>query len=500
MALGVSRFAKMLLGVVVLYLAVKYFGTSYERDSWVLSIGFYSVLLMMVFSPINDIFRTKFIQIKSQQGEDFAVKSVNSLVSAYWCLFALIALVLFFAKGFIVQWIAPGFAEGEQHFLSVMILWLIPYFVFQQVSNVQVAILNTYNSYFYPEFISLTASVINILAIVFLSDSMGIYSMVAATTLNNAIMVVSLTILLRRIVPGVRLFGWGGLAMSKIFVIFSLPVYLATFSNQAYQMLERATCTNFGEGAVSLFDYARQVMNLPLVVFYSIVPFVLTPILAKCFIEKDEERFSKELRQFSRMLLFVSVIVSVVMVVNPAQISMIFFSEVQSDFVMVMRWMGVAINFTLLSLILGQALIAENCIAKYVVGVLLGNALSVALCLFMAHHCPLPFIALFLMLGQLLTALLLISFLQIRAKGAFLRDLLTMALILVLIAAALHSLQQFVLNDLFLDGGLILQIVNLIITVALTLGLILLSLFCFRMEEQAIVVTLFGKVTKFIKR
>lgn len=497
MALGVLRFAKMFLGVIVLYLAVKYFGTTYERDSWVLSIALYSMVLLAVFSPINDIFRTRFIHLKSQQGEEFAIESVNSLLSAYWCLFAVIAVVMFLAKGFIVQWIAPGFSDEEQHFLSIMLLWLFPYFMCQQVTNTQIAILNTYESYFYPEIISLAASVINIVAIVLLSDYCGIYSMVIATLVNNVIMVTVLSLLLKQRVPGIRLYGWGGLEKSKMFLLFSLPVYLATFSNQAYQMIEKAICTNYGTGAVSLFDYARQVMNLPWVVFSSIVPIVLTPILSKCFIEKDEARFSKELRQFTRMLLFVSVVVSVVMVVNPAQISLIFFSEVNVEFVAVMRWMGVAINFTILSLIVSQALIAENRIVKYVIGIVAGNLLSIGLCLFVSKYYPLSSLALFLMVGQLLSSIFLMIFLQVESKAAYLKDLFKMALMLCLIVSALGAMQIFVLDQIFLNGGVFMQFANLAISMVLTLTLILLALFLFNMEEKGIVL---GLASKLIKR
>lgn len=496
MALGVLRFAKMFLGVIVLYLAVKFFGTTYERDSWVLSIALYSIIIQALFSPMNDTFRTRFIHLKEEKGEAVAIQSVNSLLSVFWCLFAVIGVVLFAGKDLIAQWIAPGFSAGEQHFLSVMLLCLLPYFVCQQVANVQIAILNTYESYFYPELISLVASLTNIASIILLSDYFGIYSMVIATLINNAVMVIVLTRLLRRIAPGIRLYGWSGLGKSKTFVVFSLPVYMATFSTQSYQMIEKAICTNYGTGAVSLFDYARQVMNLPWVVFSSIVPIVMTPILSQCFIKGDEEHFSSELRQFTRMLLFVSIIVSVVMVVNPAQISLIFFAEVNPDFVEVMRWMGVTINFTILGLILGQALIAEDRVAKYVVGVVAGNLLSIGLCLFASQYCPLPSVAEFLLAGQLLSSLFLIAFLRVQSKKEFILDLAKMAAVLCASVLGVGLAQHYLFDDLTLRGGIVLQFANLGVNVVLILGLILSALFAFDMEEKDVVSAIMTKLKK----
>lgn len=494
MALGVLRFVKMFLGLIVLFLAVKYFGTTYERDSWVLSIAFYGVVLLAVFSPINDIFRTRFIQLKSKQGEEETVKSVNSLLSAYWCLFAAIALILFFAKEMIVQWIAPGFSAEEQHFLLVMLMWLFPYFICQQLTNTQIAILNTYESYFYPELISLTASVINIIAIVALSDTLGIYSMVLATTINNFIMVLALTLLLKRKVPALSLWSFSGLGRSKYFIIFSLPVYVATFSNQIYQMLEKSVCTNYGAGAVSLFDYARQVMNLPWVVFSSVVPIVLTPILSKCFIDKEEGRFCEELRRFTRMLLFFSLIVSVVMIVNPSQISILFFNEVNSDFRLIMQAMGVTINFTILTLICSQALIAEDRVLKYVVGIVCGNVIAISLCYWCSSRYSLPTIAGALLLGQLFTAILLVTFLDLCDKWGFLIDLLKMGAIFVVDLFLVGVVHHLFLEDFFVSKDLFWQIGDIAICVTMTLALIMAALFLFNMEEKGIVANVVSKV------
>ena len=82
-ALGISRFLKMFLGLVVLYLSVKYFGTSFQRDSWVLSVGLYGIILVFLYSPINETFRTKYIFLKEKGDEKSAMKSVNSLMNLF---------------------------------------------------------------------------------------------------------------------------------------------------------------------------------------------------------------------------------------------------------------------------------------------------------------------------------------------------------------------------------------------------------------------------------
>ena len=110
-ALGISRFLKMFLGLVVLYLSVKYFGTTFQRDSWVLSVGLYGIILVFLYSPINETFRTKYIFLKEKGNEKSAMKSVNSLMNLFSLSFLFVAISLFLFKDYITHILAPGLAQ-----------------------------------------------------------------------------------------------------------------------------------------------------------------------------------------------------------------------------------------------------------------------------------------------------------------------------------------------------------------------------------------------------
>ncbi|HOI27011.1 MAG TPA: lipid II flippase MurJ [Paludibacteraceae bacterium] len=497
-ALSILRFAKMFLGVVVLFLSVKYFGTSYERDSWVIAIAFWGMVVQTIYTPLNDTFRTRFIFLKSKLGEVDAIKTVNSLLSFFWITFLFIGIFLFIARSGISELISPGFKIEEQNFLITMILFLIPYFIFQQLTNVLIALLNTYDSYFYPELISLTASIINILAIVVLSSSIGIYSLVLATTINGLIMVATLSVLLKKKMPKFSLITFHGISKAKLFISFSLPIYLATFSSQAYQMVEKALCTNFGTGSVSLFDYARQIMNLPWIVFSSIIPIVLTPILSKCFINDDEKTFSKELRQFTRMLMFFSIIISVIMIVNCEQLSYIFFKKADFEFMKILTFLGITINFIILGLICGQSLIAENRIKQYVLGVVSGNLISILLCFTLANLFPLFSISIFYLIGQILTTILLVNSLQVFDKKSFILDIVYLTFIFVGVICIIYTIEHLFLAQILPTDNIFYSITDIIICGLLSILLILSAIFLFNMEEKNSIINLKQKVLEYI--
>ena len=237
-----------------------------------------------------------------------------------------------------------------------MIFSLIPFFVLQEQSTILIALLNTYESYFYPEIVFLSSSVINIIAIVFLSNTLGIYALVISATVNNLLMVVVLTCMLKKKVSSFRLISKQSIKCASPFVKLSLPMYLSAICSQVYLFVEKSLCTNFGEGMVSIFDYARQIAGMPYVVFSTIVPIVMTPLLSLAFVNGDEEKFSDEMRRLVQLFLYLTCFFSVLMITNSEQVSYVLFSSKSEVFMNVLAFLCIGILFMTITLVCGQAL------------------------------------------------------------------------------------------------------------------------------------------------
>lgn len=496
LALAFFRFVKMFLGLVVLYLSVKYFGTSFERDSWVLSIALYGVIICFLYNPINETFRTKYIFLKEEDGEENAMKSVNSLMNLFNITYLAIAVVLFIAVGHITKLLAPGFTSENREFLSIMIFTLIPYFIFHQQGNILVALLNTYDSYFYPELVSLLASVINILSILFLSEYLGIYSLVVATTLNGFILVAVLSHMLRKRVPSFRLVSLEKLDRSKSFVMFSLPMYLSAFCVQLYFFVEKSTCTTFGEGAVSIYDYARQITNLPHIVFSSIVPIVMTPLLSKSFMAGDEDSFSDEMRRFVRLLLYFTLFIVILFLLNGTQISYLLFSGENGDFIHILAYLGLAVFCLVFSMICGQSLIARGEVTSYVEAVIIGNIVSIVLCFLLSKHVPMEYLSLFYLFGQAISSIILIFKIKLVRKGMLLKDLLLILMTGVIAYGVIYLVQNALSDTLLLSSDKLFATLDLVLCSVILIFVILSSLMLFGGEERKMIINFINKVKK----
>lgn len=495
LALGISRFLKMLLGIVVLYLSVKYFGTTFHRDSWVLSIAFWGIVICLVYAPINDIFRTKYIFIRSKEGEESAMKSVNSLMNLFNISYLVLAIVLLFCAGPLTALLAPGFDEEMRKYLSVMIFSLIPYFILQQHSNVLIALLNTYESYFYPEIVFLTSSVINIIAIVFLSDTLGIYALVVATTLNNVLMVTVLTCMLKKKVPAFRPISMVSIKYARPFVKLSLPMYLSAICSQIYVFVEKSLCTHFGEGAVSVFDYARQIAGMPYVVFSSIVPVVMTPLLSMAFVKGDEKNFSDEMRRLMNLFLYLTCFFVVLMIINAEQVSYILFSFNHETFKGVLGCLCVGIFFMTVTLICGQALIARDRVIDYVTAVISGNVVSICLCfVFVNNSDRLENVAISFLLGQFISSVISLYKLKISRRNLLLKNIFSLLVACAVAYGLTHLFQLAMSNTSLLSTDKIYVVLDMLVCALLIFFILLCILLVFDGEERK---TIYGLCKSF---
>ena len=368
----------------------------------------------------------------------------------------------------------------------------------QQHGNILIALLNTYESYFYPEVVFLTSSVVNVLAIVFLSDVVGIYSLVLATTLNGILMVLFLTCMLRKKVRYFHPFSIVGLKAAKPFVMFSLPMYLSTFLAQLYFFVEKSLCTRFGEGAVSVFDYARQIANMPYVVFSSIVPIVMTPLLSTAFINGDEDSFSKEMRRLAHLFLYLTSFFVILMNVCSEQVSYFLFSYNQDSFVKVLGYLCGGILFMTITLICGQALIARNRVIDYVVSVIVGNLLSISLCfIFVNVSVHLEYIAVSFLVGQVISSSIALYKLKIKEKHMLFRNILLLFVSFAITFGLLRSFQNL------MDGTMLLSVdskmyvvLDILVCAILVFFILLCMLLAFDAEERK---TVHGLCKNFFK-
>ena len=300
------------LSVFGLSLAAKFFGISMERDVWLLALNFIVVVEAMVWGPVNETFRAKFVLLKEELGERSVLARTQSLLFLIALLSVIIVVTMMVFRIPVAKLLAPGFDNQQINFLALMLLVITPSLLFNQFSQIGISVLNAYESYFLPEITSAVAALVNIVALLLLAPYMGIFSLLVAYYFGLIFMLILVVRQLRK--KQVRIFeGVGTIRIVDVmpFLRYALPFFIPYFFVQLNLVIEKSLGNLLGEGTVSVMDYARKFIDIPMQVMSSVMLTLLVPVLSARFAKQDRPGFLSEFRKVLQLgLLVVAVIIA----------------------------------------------------------------------------------------------------------------------------------------------------------------------------------------------
>lgn len=288
----------MALTAVTLSLTAKYFGVSLDRDTWLIALNCIVVIDTAIWGPVHETFRAKFVLLREREGEALILQRTRSLlvVIVLTCL-CLIAVVLSFPGG-IVRLLAPAYDSNQLQSLASMLLWLTPALLLNPLCQIGISILNAYESFFVPEISNFIASGINILSLIFLAPLIGIYALMFSYYMGLVLLLILLIYqIVKRGIPLFEQFRGVKLADFLPFLVYALPFFIPYFFVQMNFLVEKSLGNILGEGIVSVLDYSRKFVDIPINVLTSVMLTMLVPILSARYAKADEEGFILQFRQ-----------------------------------------------------------------------------------------------------------------------------------------------------------------------------------------------------------
>ena len=363
--MGVLRILRSVLSIYTVYLSSKYFGVSIDRDSWVLAGSLIASISGLLYGPLTNIFRTVFIGIREEKGEILAIKSTSDLLFIIFLISIAVALLFELFPNHFAKFIAPGYSQIELNSVISMIRLLMPTLLINQVVIIWTSVLNSFNSFLLPDIFAFFSSILNIVLIVTLSPMIDINSLVVSNYISSII----LSIILIRELKRKKIFLLSisiELKNIKPFIIFSSPLYFSFFAAQFLSIIERRLCTYLGRGTVSSFDYSKRFIDLTLNVILSVVPMVLTPILASLYVKNNHKEFAKELLQNIRMFMIGILPLVVLFTICSKDVVLLLLVHGKFDISFVslvsssMTWLGFGMIGVVLYVVSGEALVAQK--------------------------------------------------------------------------------------------------------------------------------------------
>ena len=282
------RVFRMLMSLVTVALTAKYFGVSVEKDAWLLVTVMLSSITLMIWGPINETFRAKFIFIRERESESRALKAAAALFSGIVMVTcAIITLLAIFAPP-----IADFSAMDLQHdgitwFLSLFLV-LLPTLLIDEINNIASSILNAYDIFYLPEIVGSVTVFAYIAILIFVAPALGIYAMVIGQYVSTITLTAVLFIAIRR----KRLFSLSWFTkpdfrLVKPFIVYALPFFFPYAVGQFNAFSERWLAGILGVGNISILDFGRR---------FSVTT-IMVPMLAKAHASNDSSEFSSKLNE-----------------------------------------------------------------------------------------------------------------------------------------------------------------------------------------------------------
>jgi peptidoglycan biosynthesis protein MviN/MurJ (putative lipid II flippase) len=415
-SIGVAflKLIRAALGLCSIALAANYFGATRERDSWVLATSAVLIVTQVVFGPLNETLRTRFIHLRERAGEDVAIRTFNSVIGVALFVSLVVSILIVFFPDAVSYSIAPGFSDGDHRYLNTMVRWVFPSLLLSEISLLWTAVLNSYRSFFIPDVTGVFSAAITIVCMVVLSPAIGIYSLVVGMYAGLIFLLLILAHRLVNIRQGLANVHAPSVAAVKIFFLFSAPFYLPYVFGQGYLAFERILCTLIGIGSASVLDYARKFVDIPISVLTGVSASVLAPILAGLFSSgKDGEAWTEALKHLRMVVLGIAPIAIVLVVCSSELVEVLFARgafareqvEVTASTVM---WFGVGVVSIAMYSVAGQVYIARQKVASYSLITAASFLFSMALSLFLYRRYGVPALALSWTAGHSVAALLLL--------------------------------------------------------------------------------------------
>jgi putative peptidoglycan lipid II flippase len=494
--LGALKLIKAVLTLVIIILSAKYFGASSDRDAWLVGVSIITVATQLFFGPINETFITKYIHIREEESEQEVNQATNSLISTIIIFSVVISAFVYFFSGTMADLFAPGFSVAQKQVLITMINVLIPSLIMLEIINIWSSILNAYKSYFIPDLFSFITLTLNIVLIIVLSPSIGIYSLVVSSYISAILLLIILHRELKFKFNYSYKFVVPAFQEIKPFFIFALPLYINYLFSQVDTVIERNLTTKNGTGSVSMLDYARKFTELPTSLIVAVVTTVLTPLLSLYAVKHTPKELMDETQKYFRFTALIILPISIMLIVAPREIVEVIlvrgkFSEqyVQPTSILLGIY-GLGLFAAVFYIIYTQLLIAQKRIYFFSKVVIITYVVKIAFNILFNKYFGLNTFPISSTLSNLVMGLVLMYFGLKEFRSKMLKDTFLMLLIFALTTVGVYFLHNYLKPYLSSGVPLLIIVFLLIVIVEVILVLIL------NIEEANVIKTLFNSLYK----
>lgn len=289
-SLALLKAVTAILSVVYSVIQVHYFGTSEDIEIYFASTALITIMFSLSQSGvISEIFLPTYLSLKEEKGVEMARKVFSLVINRISIAIGLISLLAVFIAPFLIELIVPGFTEEAKQ--KVVLMFRVTSFLlfFQVLSSFFNTILNAENIYGRTELIGIARVVLNLIILLLLYRSIGVWSLVVSLICGHLLAFGSYIFLLRK-----KQFRFYQILHLPEFdhLSFFTSVYSSFFyvgSTQIYSIVLNSSISLLPQGYFAVFNYVSTLYTKTRSVFTQPLTTVFFTSFSKGLAEKSNK-------------------------------------------------------------------------------------------------------------------------------------------------------------------------------------------------------------------
>lgn len=303
------------------------FGASYVTDAYVVALTIPTVIFKSFSNTLQTTFIPIFTEILHNNGKKEAFFFTNIVLNTIILVLTLLSLFLFIFMPQITTVIAPGF-KGEIFNLTVKLARImLPVGVLWGVVGIASGILKSLRIFTVPAAVGITYNLIIIISVISLGKIWGITGLAIGTVLGVlSQIIVQIPWLKSRGMNWEFRLQLSHPALKKLGLLL-IPILVSTVVVQLNVVIDRLLASRLPEGSISALNFANRLNGFVLGIFVFALVTVVFPVISQKAVAGEIEDFKRILMRTIRLILFLTVPTTAIIVVLKVPIIRLLFQR-----------------------------------------------------------------------------------------------------------------------------------------------------------------------------
>ncbi|HET9570349.1 MAG TPA: lipid II flippase MurJ [Bacteroidales bacterium] len=288
-----------------------FFGAKFERDSYFVASTIPTYLAAIFTGSVGMVFLPKVVKIQNDRPNELT----RFLSTVFWGITIFSTLIgilcLIFSEN-VLGFVANGFNEVQTVFTSKILFIILPAFVFNILNNLLSSLYQIQNRFLYPAFAPIITSVVSLLFVVLLSNIIGIFGLAWGFLAGSILSFIYL-------LPILKTYKIQFLFHFKdpeflMFIRTFLPLLITGVVFRSTSIFERSIASGLEEGSISFLGYTSQILLIMGTLTANGIGVSIYPTISKLWAENKKSEFNIFFTKIIRILLLISVPISIVVI------------------------------------------------------------------------------------------------------------------------------------------------------------------------------------------